>query len=343
MSRSLINQSEYCLNAINQIGISKKILRDIGLETGIHSTNQMEHALSDCSGFVRWLKTIGITDLFQLKVKHYRDYIAFKKDTRVSYGHLINIETNLRLLAKGMTKLSKSRGYKVREWIPQKRLINVNLREKPTNRMYTEDEIKLLQDNMSKNARIASQIQLAFGLRLREVAQSRVAHIITKDGQLVWKCVKEKEALNTAIGVTKGGRPRETPCRTGYEDVVKEIIEGKNVEEFVSQIRYNSLRSAFNRAADRSGVHFNGSHGFRHTYAREMLKNLFDERGIYYDAMVMLELIFTNVQNGKRKDAGVSKMERDLYKQVIECLDLVQKYLGHGKGRLDLCEVYLKN
>lgn len=34
--------------------------------------------------------------------------------------------------------------------------------------------------------------------------------------------------------------------------------------------------------------------------------------------------------------------ERELYKTVNECIDTVHGWLGHGRGRIDLCEVYMK-
>ncbi len=39
-------QVEKALKKINYIGYSKKKFKDAGMETGIHSTTQMKHALS---------------------------------------------------------------------------------------------------------------------------------------------------------------------------------------------------------------------------------------------------------------------------------------------------------
>ncbi|WP_339229938.1 hypothetical protein [Aeribacillus sp. FSL K6-2833] len=56
----------------------------------------------------------------------------------------------------------------------------------------------------------------------------------------------------------------------------------------------------------------------------------------------MIERMLHNHSNGLRKDYGVSGDERDLYKTVNGCIDTVHEWLGHGRGRINLCEVYMK-
>lgn len=105
-------QVEKALKKINYIGVSKKALRDSKVPTGIHSATQIKHALSVSQNFAEWAKEQGIKDLFQLKRSHYRDYMTYMQSKEVSNGHLVNIETNLRLLAKGMDKISEEKGLK---------------------------------------------------------------------------------------------------------------------------------------------------------------------------------------------------------------------------------------
>jgi integrase len=335
-------QVTVALQKIHYHGVSKKDLRDRGKETGIHSTTQMKHALSYCQNFAKWLKEQGVRDLFQLKRSHYRDYIAYLQGKGVSNGHLINVETNLRLLAKGMAKISADKGMKERDWVPKQRLISTDLREKPKDRSYTPQEVELLKAHMSDNARIGLELQMAFGLRLREAALTRVAHIEERNGRLFWIAVKDREALNTAHGVTKAGRPRITPCRPEYEARIRELIRDKLKHAYVSPVKYNSLKSAYLRAAEKAGIAYAGSHGFRHTYARESLMAMLKQKGIGEKGKEMIQRMLNNHSNGLRKDYGVSRDERELYKTVNECIDTVHEWLGHGRGRIDLCEVYMK-
>ncbi|WP_199560455.1 hypothetical protein [Pantoea sp. 3_1284] len=112
-------QVEQAIKKINMIGVSKKELRDAKVETGIHSISQVKHALSVSQNFAEWAREQGVKDLFQLKRSHYRNYITHKQAEGVSNGHLINIETNLRLLEKGMNGISREKGFSGRKWTPK--------------------------------------------------------------------------------------------------------------------------------------------------------------------------------------------------------------------------------
>lgn len=329
-------QVEQSINKINMIGISKKSLRDANAEIGVHSITQVKHVLSVSQNFADWAKEKGVKDLFQLKRSHYREYLDYKKSEGVSKGHLINIETNLRLLEKGMNQISEEKGFPQRNWVPKTRLIDTNSREKPQNRSHTPKEIEGYLNKLSTNVRIGADLQAAFGLRLREVANTKVAHIQEKAGKLFWVASKDKAALNAAQGVTKAGRWRETPCRPEYEQRVRELLQGKEQGQYVVPVRYNTLKSGYNRAD------MKGSHAFRHTYAREMLRNELQSLGIEREGRDMMQRMLENRDAGYRKDYLVTQDERSLYRDVSRAMDQIQAYLGHGNGRMDLAEVYLK-
>lgn len=329
-------QVEQAIKKVNMIGVSKKELRDAKVETGIHSISQIKHALSVSQNFTAWAREQGVKDLFQLKRSHYRDYISHKQAEGVSNGHLINIETNLRLLEKGMNGISREKGFQERNWIPKTRLIDTNSREKPQDRSYSSEETKVYLNKLSANARIGGVLQSAFGVRLREAANTKVAHIVEKEGRLFWEASEDKQALNAAQGVTKAGRGRLTPCRPEYEEQVREFIQGKELGQYVVPVKYNTLKSAYNRAG------MKGSHAFRHTYAREMLRNELQTRGIEHEGRMMVQQMLENREAGYRKDHLITKEERALYQEVSAAMDQIQDYLGHGSGRIDLAEVYLK-
>ena len=329
-------QVEQSIKKINRIGISKKVLRDAKAETGIHSISQVKHALSVSQNFADWAKDQGVKDLFQLKRSHYREYVAHKQAEGVSNGHLINIETNLRLLEKGMNRISSEKGFPERNWVPKTRLIDTNSREKPQDRSYSSEEIKRYLNKLSDNVRVGADLQAAFGLRLREAANTKVAHIVEKDGRLFWVASEDKQALNTGQGVTKAGRARITPCRPEYEARVRVLIQNKEKSQYVVPVKYNTLKSAYYRAG------MEGSHAFRHTYAREMLRSELQSFGIEQEGRSMLQRLLENRDAGYRKDHLVTREERPLYREVSRAMDCVQEYLGHGSGRMDLAEVYLK-
>lgn len=95
---------------------------------------------------------------------------------------------------------------------------------------------------------------MAFGLRLREVASTRVTNIQENNGRLFWVAVKNKKTVNTAQGVTKAGRPGVTPCRPEYEERIRELIQNQNRPkiDYISPIKYTSLKSAYLRAAEKA-------------------------------------------------------------------------------------------
>lgn len=328
-------QIEQAIKEINFIGQSKREARSRG-DSGIHSTTQVQHALSVSQNFAKWAKDQhGVSDLYQLKRSHYRDYIEHMKASGVSNGHLINIETNLRLLNKGMAKISEAKGHRLRDWVPKTRIVEVAEREKPMNRALEPERVQLLRSVVSDSVGTAMDLGMAFGLRLREVANTTAAHIIERDGTLYWKAVADSLALNTAKGVTKAGRPRETPVKPLYERLVREMIQGKAPNEKICSVAYNTLKSAYTRHD------VGGSHAFRHTYARDMVMLEFERRGIAVEGRQMLQRMLENRAKGFRKDHLVTREEKVLYKQVNQVVDLVHGYLGHGRGRIDLCEVYM--
>lgn len=67
----------------------------------------------------------------------------------------------------------------------------------------------------------------------------------------------------------------------------------------------------------------------------------FEKRGIAVEGRQMLQRMLENREKGFRKDHLVKSDERALYKKVNQVMDLVHGYLGHGRGRIDLCEVYM--
>lgn len=327
-------QVEQAITQINYIGQGKRVARE-EKRSGIHSTTQIKHVLSVSQNFGKWLKQQGITDLYGVKKSHYVDYVEFLRQKGCSNGHLINVETNLKLLAKGMDKVSIEKGMRTREWIPKKRIVSASIREQPVSRSLTQERVQEVRAAVSENVGVAMDLQLAFGLRLREVAQSRVSHVVEHQGKMYWEAVSDRLAVNTAVGVTKAGRARRTPVRPEYEHFVRELIKGRTEEEKLCAVSYNSLKTSYSR------VGLGGSHALRHTYAENMLLNELKNYGILEDGKQLVKRMVENHFSGNRKDAGICREDRQLYRLTNLAVDNVHGFLGHGKGRIDLCAVYM--
>lgn len=332
----LVYQIEQAIKQINRIGTSKYEARKEG-KRYIHSVSQVKKTLSVSQNFGKWLRAQGVKDLYSIKRRHYRDYIAEKQMSGVSNGHLINIETSLKILQWGMNELSKQKGFKEREWVPKKRLIPVVTREKPTNRSISREQNQELLKKLSHKAKTAKILQEAFGLRVRELALSTTEYIKEIDGKLYWIASDDKEASNKAQGVTKAGRARIAPCNPCAENEVRRILKHIPKGEKLVQLKYDSIRNAYYRAG------IKGTHVFRHTYAREMMNNEIAQLEMDKEvAITILERYFEIKDfgnNSKYMSMLTSTVE---WKQLLKAMNRVHSYLGHGEGRMDLARVYIR-
>jgi len=59
----------------------------------------------------------------------------------------------LRLLNKGMAKISEAKGHRLRDWVPKDRLVEVATSEKTTNRALGRDEIARIRESVSDKVR----------------------------------------------------------------------------------------------------------------------------------------------------------------------------------------------
>ena len=73
-----------------------------------------------------------------------------------------------------------------------------------------------------------------------------------------------------------------------------------------------------------------------------MLRSELRQKGIEDEGRRMLRRMLENRQAGYRKDHGVTQKERLLYREVVQAVDQVHAYLGHGERRIDLYEVYMQ-
>lgn len=329
---------DQALKQIQKFGQPKDKGNHKGKTGYIHSHNQNRHDYSNSMEYGKWLRSERGKGLYQANKTDYKDYIAHKAQT-VSKGHLINIETSLRHLSHGMNKVSESRGKASREWVPNSRVVSSNEREKPSDRSYTPREVQQIKDHLPSGSKVHNNhiMSNAFGMRLEETSKARVSNFETR-GNTTYFVAREGEKI------TKGGRPRETPCRPEYEKEVRAMLsgsKGKGSNSFVGA-KYNTAKDAYRTAATKAGLQYNGSHGFRHSYARSQLQTRLQERGIAKEGRQVIDRMLTNYDNGVRKDSGFKPEEKNLYNEVNAIIDKVHADLGHGKGRLDLVAVYMR-
>lgn len=333
---NIMYQMEQAINEINRIGQSKRELRSRG-EHGLHSYNQIEETLSVSANFVKWAKEQGVKNLYHLKEEHYRSYIEFKRYDGVTNGHLINIETGLRHLQKGMAAISVKLGKESVNWTSEKRLIKSTQRETPSDRSYTRGEIQALQLCMSREISMAAELSVQLGLRAREVIQLTKEHINLERGVVHFSDTNSK-------GVTKGGRPRVVPVPEELVPMLEKLGQGKEMNERLLKISSTStLRSGLSRAAKRSKIPSAGWHGFRHTFARKKMNELLEAAGMAEEGKQMMSRIFENIDKGRKANYGIrSRQDQKSFSRLKSMMDTVHRDLGHGEGRWDLARVYMR-
>lgn len=73
-----------------------------------------------------------------------------------------------------------------------------------------------------------------------------------------------------------------------------------------------------------------------------MLTYELERRGIPNEGRSMIQRMLESREAGYRRDYLVTREERGLYYQVNAAIDQVHSFLAHGRGRIDLCEIYMK-
>ena len=336
---SIVFDVKACLNEIDRIGQSKKELR-AEEKHGIHSLKQKSHSLSVCQNFVKWVRQhFDVKRVYQLTEEHYQEYMNHMEQLGTSAGHRQNIETGLRHLQKGMNARSERFRKEKVTFVPEKRVTPYKSQERPRNRSYTLSEYQAILDHVSPAVKEAVGLMREMGLRIKEAVNVRVEHFVSnREG---WKLMIEKGS-----GVTKGGRFRETPVPKRFERELERMLAGKEPEECLVTIKYDSVRRAVNLACRKAGIiqDGRGCHGFRHAYARERVSELLAEKGIGEEGERMLQRVLSNREDHRRADYGIFlPKDRRLFNKVREVVNQVHSEIGHGEDRWALAEVYMKN
>lgn len=332
---SLVRQIENAVKEIICVGQSKYAAKKEGRHTeGLYSFKHIQNTMSVSIDFARFCREqFGVTRIIYFKEEHYHAYLQHKEQEGVSNGHLMNIETGLRKLQIAMHKQAEKLQKEPVSFCSEKRVYNYQKNKKaPENRsMSLRDANRLIESVPSIHVQNAFYLQLHLGVRAREVIHLTPEHFDLKNGVL---------KIEKGTGITKGGRKREIQIPEHVRDKIDQMIGDRELHEKIIPVKDNTLRAALLKAGKTTGIFTNGTHMFRHTFARERFKELLGES--YERGQEVLIYMLKKHEQGKRVDYGIDQEYKDTYKQVQDAMDIVHKELGHGKGRFDLAQVYLK-
>jgi len=338
---SIVHQVSQAITAINFIGMSKRSAKYKG-ESGIHSIKQIQETLSASQNFAKWVRDQHeIKSLYLLTEEHYVAYMGHLKDLGRSAGHRQNVETALRHLQKGMNL--KSQAFRKDEviFVPEKRVTDWRELKKAEDRSYSQEEYQSILPYLSENVRDAVKLIRFMGLRVREACNVQVRHFIPAPAGGFQLRIPEEEAR----GITKGGRYRITPVPDSFLEEIQRMLRGKATDETVISVKKETVRKGVNDAFKKVQIQQDGrgTHGFRHLYCRERLKELLFQNDIEQEGLKLLERVMSNRDLKRKADYGIlSSKDIELYETLKAVIDQIHEEIGHGEDRWDLAERYMR-
>lgn len=319
---SIIYQVNQCVREVDLIGVSKRKARNEGVKA-IHSSETKKEVLKIGKQFARWgQEKYGIKNLHEFKEQHYVAFLKSKSDTTLDYRR--SIETHLRLVQEGLNKRSDRFGKERAVFVPEKRLIGSRGRlEGVSDRSYSEKDIQAIQERVTPSTALSVSLMRNLGVRVSESVQLRVEHV---QGDYV------RIQDDT---ITKGGRDRVIPVPQSFQNELKQMCLGKEKSECLVPISAGTVMNDVAAACRQLKIKSNGTHGFRHSYARDRVSQLMTG-----EEKVLFSSCMERYAEGKKFDYGVH--DRELYESMKEKMDQVHAELGHGKDRFDLAVRYMR-
>lgn len=319
---SIIHQVNQCVREIDRIGVSKKKVRNEGIKA-IHSHKTKKEVLKIGKQFARWgRENHGIKNLHEFKEQHYLDFLASKSNTTLDYRR--SIETHLRLVQEGLNKRSDRLGKDRAVFIPKKRLIKPRGRlEGVSNRSYSERDVQAIRGRVTPAVARSIALMRNLGLRVGESVQLRAEHV-------------QGDSIRIQDDtITKGGRDREIPVPPAFQKELQQMCFGKEMSERLVPLAAGTVMNEVKAACKKLNIKSNGTHGFRHSYARVRMNQLMNE-----EEKSLFSRCMERYTEGKNFDYGIHNKE--LYESMKNKMDQVHRELGHGKDRFDLAARYMR-
>lgn len=314
-------QVKHLLNAIDLTRVNNIDVCINSSELWIRTTKHKKNVVSDCRNFVSWiLKQNRNANIESLDENDYIRYLNFVESKDVSNGHLVNIETSLRLLQGAMTILNVGIPFCTRE-----RLYTSNSKESVSNRAYTDAEIASIRKYASEEACKAINLMLNLGLIVKEAVNIRAEHFVVNENGITLSLIDGQ-------GVSRGGCSRYIQVPMEFETDLLIMLKDKHGYDKLINMKESGVRNAINKACIKANVPSGrGCNGFRHSFARNRINSLLNK-----NELEMLEVILNkmrslensfNTKQG-RIDKGFKGENQATFKNLREKLMIVLGELG---------------
>ena len=321
---SIINDVYQCIRQIDKIAVSKKKARTQGKKHYIHSHSQKRKVMTISKEFANFCRdTYNVKKLHNVKEEHYRHFLATKHNTTL--GHQRNIETALQQLQRGLQERAEKYDKEFKPFMAERIVPTAERDENIADRSYTSNEIENIKNGgVTENTKIAIELMSNLGMRVSEATSVKVENI------------DFERSVVSVIG--KGGLYREIPLENDFKQYLGHLTENMNKHERLVKTDAKTVSDNCKVIADKQDIkNWTGTHGFRHTYARNEVDRLMS-----IEEKQMFERCIENYASGKQFNYGIKKHENELYNSMKSKMDSVHKNLGHGKNRFDLALRYMR-
>lgn len=320
---SIINDVNMSVRFADKIGQSKKGFRKNGDDHFIHSHAQKKKVLQVGKEFANFCRdNYNVKKLHDVTEEHYRHFLATKSETTL--GHQRNVETALQQLQKGLQERAIEYNKEPTFFMTERIVPSAERAENVNDRSYTTEEIEKVKAGVSENSKVAIELMKNTGMRVSEACSVEVQNI------------DFERSVVSVVG--KGGLYREIPLKNDFRGYLERLTENMDKHERLVKTTAKTVSNDCKRVAVKQDIkNWSGTHGFRHSYARNEVERLMTQ-----DEKQMFERCIENYADGKRFDYAVRTEQRELYDSMKEKMDEIHKNLGHGKNRFDLALRYMK-
>jgi len=321
---SIINDVHQAVRFADKIGQSKKGFREQGKFNFIHSKSQKSKATRIGKEFANFCReNYGVRKLHNANEQHYRHFLATKHET--SLGHQRNIETALQQIQKGLQERAEKYNKEFKPFMTERLIPTAKRGESVSDRSYTPEVINSIKNGgVTDNTKVAIELMSNLGMRVSEATSVKVENI------------NFERSVVSVIG--KGGLYREIPLENDFKQYLGHLTENMDKHERLVKTDAKTVSDNCKVIADKQDIkNWTGTHGFRHSYARNEVDRLMSR-----EEKQMFERCIENYAGGKNFDYGIKNHENELYNSMKSKMDAVHGNLGHGKNRFDLALRYMK-
>lgn len=249
-----------CFQSIERFGESRHLAKKAGTaDDGVHSITTMKHYVSYSVAFTKWAKKrYGIRLLREIRESMGAEYLdALAKEGKTART-IKTITSALRKLERGFEACF---GGQIKVLPDDFEAPRSGLDMRVRAHIYTEEEVRLIFEELQGEIALVIAVQILAGLRLSEALSLRPSMVDLRSGFVTVK--------------GKGGKVRSVPLdRPAAREFFEKLVEGISEKEKIFTVSAATVQRRVRMACLKYGIDPGGTHGFRRHYACLTLRDL---------------------------------------------------------------------